>query len=335
MKNIFDYATKELSQDAFLRWFIESANNTEIEKEAKEFVCFLLNTKGDNTHKKYLPENISDFRTHAQVPADWQKIDIVVDYKFEGKDEIFIIEDKTVSSEHDDQLKTYKKVVTNWDAKRTANFIYYKTDFLNDVEHIKCDDLGYKFFDINDIYEYFSKIAKTKSEVLNDYIEHIKNLYNERTYVSDNPNTKEWNFYNWRTFFEQKIANKYDKVLDFFYGIYEGRYISSMIYFKNNDKFSYTTCLEMIFRDGDDISALVHPVSNISNIDKWKRDNAKAICYEIDNNLNSKFFKSYKKSQTVATILDKMHKGDMSKVELEISEVIDDFINSFSKFNIK
>ena len=70
MKNLFDYATKELSQDAFLRWLFESYEDNEIKPHAG----FLL--------RKFCKLADSDIITDVKTAAQWCKIDIEV--KFNG-----------------------------------------------------------------------------------------------------------------------------------------------------------------------------------------------------------------------------------------------------------
>lgn len=41
MNNIFDFATKELSQDAFLSWFIANCNDENIGEYSYKFINFL------------------------------------------------------------------------------------------------------------------------------------------------------------------------------------------------------------------------------------------------------------------------------------------------------
>ncbi|MDE6285063.1 MAG: hypothetical protein K2M17_04890, partial [Bacilli bacterium] len=38
MKNLFDFATKELTQDAFLRWLFENHNDIELSKPVYELL---------------------------------------------------------------------------------------------------------------------------------------------------------------------------------------------------------------------------------------------------------------------------------------------------------
>ena len=42
MKNIFDYATRELSQDAFLRWLFENFDDTELKYAAGDLNSLII-----------------------------------------------------------------------------------------------------------------------------------------------------------------------------------------------------------------------------------------------------------------------------------------------------
>lgn len=94
MNNLFDYATKELSQDAFLRWLLESYNDEDL----KEPVRFLLKEFCDLKDD----EQINNLETWAQ----WCSIDISVWIDTNYRKIVLFIEDKAFSGEHN-QLKTY------------------------------------------------------------------------------------------------------------------------------------------------------------------------------------------------------------------------------------
>ena len=101
MKNLFDYATKELSQDAFLRWLFENYNceNEEVVKFCKKvFNAFT------NNELNFL--KIEELTTTAQ----WNKIDVSIWFKCSGKDYLIVVEDKTTSEEHN-QLEDYNKKI--------------------------------------------------------------------------------------------------------------------------------------------------------------------------------------------------------------------------------
>lgn len=94
MKNLFDYATKELSQDAFLRWFIENDYNG----SGRELLGVLANVN---------PSEISNIRTWAQS----EHIDIWVDFNVGSEPHVLIIEDKVNTGDHSNQLVRYMKSV--------------------------------------------------------------------------------------------------------------------------------------------------------------------------------------------------------------------------------
>ena len=77
MKNLFDYATKELSQDAFLRWLFENYN---CENESVNNACRKL--FDSFTENKFKEKTITDLTTVAQ----WKNIDISIWFKSDGKE---------------------------------------------------------------------------------------------------------------------------------------------------------------------------------------------------------------------------------------------------------
>ena len=102
MKNLFDYATKELSQDAFLRWLFENYN---CENESVKTACRKL--FDSFTENKFKEKTITDLTTVAQ----WKNIDISIWFKIDGIEQLIVIEDKTGSEIHDDQLARYEKEI--------------------------------------------------------------------------------------------------------------------------------------------------------------------------------------------------------------------------------
>ena len=107
IKNLFDYATKELSQDAFLRWLFE---NYDCKIAGVQKVCYkVLSTFMSD---KIDEGEILDLKTYAQ---DY-KIDVTVFFtlKRTGPDHKYLIaiEDKAFSGEHD-QLDDYNKSLTS------------------------------------------------------------------------------------------------------------------------------------------------------------------------------------------------------------------------------
>ena len=101
LPNIFEYATSELSQDAVICYFAKWANSTYKEhpmhKVGQLFVQKMLD-------KWCVTDTIEKVEVHRQ----YKNIDVllIINDKY-----AMIIEDKTYSSEHSNQLNKYKESV--------------------------------------------------------------------------------------------------------------------------------------------------------------------------------------------------------------------------------
>lgn len=122
--NIFEIATKELHQDAFLTWLIQYADDQyksidkELNKCGKEFITKLI--------QKQLPE-FNDPIIKVNAGRQWENIDVWV----EINDKYFlIIEDKVESGQHSNQLSRYKKIAVDYCKRKKFEepiCIYLKT----------------------------------------------------------------------------------------------------------------------------------------------------------------------------------------------------------------
>ena len=139
MSNLFDYATKELSQDAFICWLVSNYNNELLKEKAYYFINKLSN-------KNYNYEN--DDIKHLHIFQQLNNMDIIIDIwetKREDKDYadtttsdfVIIIEDKTDSSAHKYQLLEYGCKIDQWtkwkhkDQKKESVKIFYKANYLS------------------------------------------------------------------------------------------------------------------------------------------------------------------------------------------------------------
>ena len=118
--NIFSYATSELSQDAMIAWLLQWASpeygeaDPDLHRTGKEFVR-LLAGKSDDFHIE-----------SVDVGRQWENIDIWAEI---NDNTVLIIEDKTGTTIHDDQLERYKiSVKREYSGKRTdLCYAYVKT----------------------------------------------------------------------------------------------------------------------------------------------------------------------------------------------------------------
>jgi hypothetical protein len=178
--NIFNYATSELSQDAFICWLIEWLNFEEgksLHDAAKVFVSQLYNARvvkpEDEPRSIIKPENIGKF---IDVKTQHYKVDVFFKVKINGKPVNFIIEDKTSTSFHGDQLKDYKKKIKKLYNGDELICIYYKPDYIHSTEREIVEGEGYGVFDYQKIKD-FLKDVNTDNVIFNNYRSYVLEKY--------------------------------------------------------------------------------------------------------------------------------------------------------------
>jgi hypothetical protein len=213
-KNLFEFATKELSQDAFLRWLFENWNCEEedVKEASRSLITEILKKEVDF-------EKIAQFNTSAQE----RNIDLLIKFVIDEVFYLIVIEDKTYSFSHDDQLIKYKSYVDNNITRINAQYIYYKTNIISSDERNDVEQKGWEVFDINLIYGIFSKLSRVKNNILADYVEHIKKLYMDLTQQLPLL-VKNWNPNHWTNFYHNNDL-KIPEGIHFGYGNFRSQYI--------------------------------------------------------------------------------------------------------------
>lgn len=182
MKNIFDYATSELSQDAILCWLVANADkkNNPDDEQLRHYGSYLLATLLGETYGDDIALNLVDGWPKTQ----WNDIDISVCGSYGGKDFILAIEDKTFSYLHDsnkkdggktNQLVKYENEMqdyVSWEKndERSVHTAVYKTSFAAANEISETEDAGFLCFDITDIVPLFSEMKKRFGDPANDIL---------------------------------------------------------------------------------------------------------------------------------------------------------------------
>ncbi len=193
--NLFDYATSELSQDAFLLWlgaWADSKNteDNELHATAEDFISHLISMQYPDYSEKI-----------ESVSVEKQRNNIDVSYEVNNKF-LIIIEDKTNTGEHGKQLERYQKIATEFCLKK--NFlspicIYFKRENecvkkINNIRQKKYYILSReKFIDILD------RCGST-NPILNDYRTKLKHIEKEHNDYSILPYSK-WNYRAWCGFY--------------------------------------------------------------------------------------------------------------------------------------
>ena len=171
--NLFSIATKELSQDAFVTWLLQWADdsylleNKELCNAGKEFIKKLISLK-------FSSENIAIKKVKAE--RQWANIDIWAEINGEY---ILIIEDKVNTTEHDNQLERYKTTVEEYYGKDIKTvFIYLKTglECFDNIQKIK--DKGWSYFSRKDFID-FLKNHNSNSEIYSEFLLNLSKMQKE------------------------------------------------------------------------------------------------------------------------------------------------------------
>ena len=130
--NLFEYATSELSQDAFICWLASYAHE-EAEKDAA------LNECARKMLEMFVPEFEGKKFKLLNVERQVDNVDVLLTVECEEKIYKIIVEDKTYTSEHDNQLNRYVEELAKKHEENAVivRGVYYKTGFQSDLSSVK------------------------------------------------------------------------------------------------------------------------------------------------------------------------------------------------------
>lgn len=209
MENLFNYATKELSQDAFLMWLMANYNceeDKQLKDVSRKFICKLF-----EINNIYIND---DEILNAEVYPQENKIDIyaIIDIKDKGKYGVFI-EDKTSSFEHN-QLVKYNKNIENIKNRDKLDYvlkIFYKSHLIDNEERKRINDAKWKEFSFDEIYNFFGKYMDANNIILSQYANYVINLYLSSFNVEK---PKDNNLIAWASYFENVIKPRIVGICD-------------------------------------------------------------------------------------------------------------------------
>ena len=201
--NIFDYATKELSQDAFFTWLINWAspeyNGNPLHDCAVEFINELL------------PENINVTIESIETFNQWEHTDIWVSI---NEKIAIVIEDKINAAEHNNQLEDYEYTAREWckDHNYECYFVFLKTGVVKqqEREYLEQEHEKWKIVDCNTVLNLFNKYReKTDNNIFLDYVNKRNSIENASNSFLNNPIEK-WDYAAVEGFFYE-LDNKIDE----------------------------------------------------------------------------------------------------------------------------
>lgn len=148
--NIFEFATKELSQDAVFCYILDCANDTKKQRIATDFLKLI--------HVPYV-----DKIQHLEIKRQQDNIDIKAIVTYQDKTtKYIIIEDKVYSSIHDNQLQRYKDKTINREKCNADDIIgiYFKIGKPQEWERKMCEKTGFHILDYECFLAYIETVAK-------------------------------------------------------------------------------------------------------------------------------------------------------------------------------
>lgn len=179
--NIFDYATKEFTQDAMICWLLN----------CKETCLPFLNT----FIFKNNAEIKGDIKFECEPKRQINRIDVYVNIEYNGRYYPIIFENKTNTTVHDKQIERYCEQVYKWfkdNSKLDKIFlVYFKTGYMFDKEKKLVEEEYNKienkqnfchkpiFISAEDM-KGFIFTYKDKYYLLEDYYNYLEKLINEQ-----------------------------------------------------------------------------------------------------------------------------------------------------------
>ena len=202
--NIFNFATSELSQDAFICWLCNWVNFddndlSEDEKKLKELATDFI--------EKMSGEKLGDRKVN--IKRQYQKIDVLLeiqnktefitkeDEKIPVVDMYVIIEDKVGTGLHSNQQKTYRDIISEKNKEDNGNkaeikVVYYKIYDEDNMERLKEDGIDI-IFERKDMLALLEKYKNSFNNILvEDYYNYLNNIEkNVNSYIDKK--LEDWN----------------------------------------------------------------------------------------------------------------------------------------------
>ena len=184
--NIFDYATKELSQDAVICWLVACARNAEgyYRQRGLDFVAALAGHCLDRPGGCRITEV-------TEPKLQYSRIDVYFQARVDGSLVSFVVEDKVGTKMHGNQLDRYRKVIQDDKLEEDQILlVYFKTGYVYDDERAEAEKAGFEVFDLRDMLRFLQQQPKRNDhEILRQYRDRLERVAAERSTA-----LREWNW---------------------------------------------------------------------------------------------------------------------------------------------
>ena len=202
--NIFDFATSELSQDAFICWLCNWVNFDDNSLSEDEKKLKLLATE---FIEKMLGEKLEDRK--VSIKRQYQKIDVLLEIQNKTEfitneneknpvvDIYVIIEDKVGTGLHSNQIERYTKLISEKNEKDNGSrakikVVYYKIYDEDNIERLKENGVN-AIFEREKKLELFGRYKDNiKDSIFTNYYDYLSNIETDvKSYKEKN--LEDWN----------------------------------------------------------------------------------------------------------------------------------------------
>jgi hypothetical protein len=213
--NIFDIATRELHQDAFITWLLQWGD----EKAVVNFNTdeLLLHECSKSLLKGFITTKFSDFNEEIRCVSagrQWEGIDIwaKVNDRY-----LIIIEDKTSSTFHNNQLARYREIAETWCVKHnyaSSICVYLKTGNESAASLTKVQSDGYQIYNRVNFLSLLSEYSSVSNNIFVDFSERMNKLERENSLFAEKV-IGDWKSEDWQGFFQ--VLEKNMKIVNWNY----------------------------------------------------------------------------------------------------------------------
>lgn len=173
--NMFKYATKELSQDAFICWLVNYINTDEEEYKvvAKEFIKLIADKIGNVKFMQYVKDN----NYKVEIKHQYKNIDVLLKIN----NFYIIIEDKIKTVEHDDQINKYTYSLLQERYLENRDYEFIKNGGIEELGEFNIFTCYYKIYDEYKSKDKFVNALITRKDMINL----LENVQNKNLYMED------------------------------------------------------------------------------------------------------------------------------------------------------
>jgi hypothetical protein len=196
--NIFNIATKELSQDAFITWLLQYSDDKFKQVDEQ------LNSCGKTFIRQLILKQLKDFNEpieKVKAGRQWNNIDVWAEVNDKY---LIIIEDKTNTSHHSNQLQRYKTDAEKWCLENNYEkpvCIYLKTGNESQQSLNEIKKHGFSIFSRLEFIGVLEQNKEITNDIFIDFLERLKNLERLINEFEIKP-LKNWNGSDWQGFFQ-------------------------------------------------------------------------------------------------------------------------------------